>query len=86
MPYTLDHLSELNALIKFNLDTMQEGLKFHKHADPVILAAVRRLYEKQLVTQEDGGYLTPMGHETAQHAQDLIGLLALGSAEAPAKK
>ncbi len=81
MPFTPNHLNELNVLIKFRLDTMQEGIKVHHDADPAIVAAVRRLYEKQLVTREDGGYLTPMGHETAQHAHELIGLLSLGSAE-----
>jgi uncharacterized protein (TIGR02647 family) len=76
MPYTPEIIDELNVLIRFNLNTTQEGIKVHqKTAVPEIVAATKRLYDKGLVSQEDGGYLTSLGHEAAEQAQMLIGLL-----------
>ena len=76
MPYTQDIVDELNILIRYNLSTTQEGLKVHqKTAAPEIVAATKRLYDKGLVSQEDGGYLTNLGLEAAEQAQMLIGLL-----------
>jgi uncharacterized protein (TIGR02647 family) len=63
-------------LVRYNLSTTQEGIKVHtKEAAPAIVAATKRLYDKGLVTQEDGGYLTNLGHEAAEQAQMLLGLL-----------
>ncbi|MDP3008092.1 MAG: TIGR02647 family protein [Methylococcales bacterium] len=76
MPYTQDIVDELNMLVRYNLETTQAGIKVHKHeAAPEIVAAVKRLHDKGLTTQEDGGYLTNMGHEAAEQAQMLLGLL-----------
>ncbi|MGZ8190547.1 MAG: TIGR02647 family protein [Methylococcaceae bacterium] len=76
MPYTQDIVDELNILIRYNLSTTLEGIKVHqKTAAPEIVAATKRLYEKGLVSKEDGGYLTNLGHEAAEQAQMLIGLL-----------
>ena len=76
MPYTPDIVDELNMLVRYNLDTTQAGIKVHKHeAAPAIVAATQRLYDKGLITQEDGGYLTNLGHEAAAEAQSLLGLL-----------
>ena len=80
MPFTPDLVHELNALIRFDLDTGQQGIKVHKTADPQVIAAVQRLYAKGLLTQADGGYLTPLGREAAGHAQTLTGLLTAGVA------
>ncbi|MCP5162930.1 MAG: TIGR02647 family protein [Hahellaceae bacterium] len=81
MPFSPELVDELNVLIKFNLSTTQEGIKVHKTASPAIISATERLFAKGLITQADGGYLTPMGQETAVHAQELIDLLTAGSAE-----
>lgn len=75
MPYTQDIVEELNILVRYNLSTMQEGIKVHKTAAPATIAATQRLYNKGLVTQEDGGYLTTLGHEAAEQAQMLLNLL-----------
>lgn len=76
MPYTKDIVDELNMLVRYNLSTTQEGIKVHtSEAAPEIVAAAKRLYDKGLTTQEDGGYLTNMGHEAAEQAQMLLGLL-----------
>ncbi|AMC99870.1 MULTISPECIES: TIGR02647 family protein [Halomonas] len=73
--FTTEQLEELNILCLYNLDTTQEGIKVHSSAAPEAIAAAARLYAKGLVTQADGGYMTPLGREAAQHAQDLLGLL-----------
>jgi len=75
MPYTQDIVEELNILVRYNLSTTQEGIKVHKTAAPEIIAATKRLYDKGLVTQEDGGYLTSLGHEAAEQAQTVLNLL-----------
>jgi len=80
MPYTTDLVHELNALVRFDLDTSQQGIKVHKTADPEVIAAVQRLHSKGLITQADGGYLTSLGREAAGHAQTMLGLLTSGLA------
>lgn len=81
MPFKQELVDEINILIKFNRDTSQEGIKVHKTASPENIAAAKRLFEKGLVTQEDGGYLTFAGRETAEHALSLHDLLTLGEAQ-----
>jgi uncharacterized protein (TIGR02647 family) len=80
MPYTPELVHELNTLIRFDLDSGQQGIKVHKNADAAIQAAARRLYAKGLITQADGGYLTRLGREAAEHAQALLGILTAGVA------
>ncbi|MCX7067646.1 MAG: TIGR02647 family protein [Methylococcales bacterium] len=76
MPYTQELVDELNMLVRYNLSTTQEGIKVHKkEAAADIVAATKRLYDKGLITQEDGGYLTHLGYEAAEQAQMLLGLL-----------
>lgn len=75
MSYTQDIVEELNILVRYNLSTTQEGIKVHKTAAPEIIAATRRLFDKGLVTLEDGGYLTDLGHEAAEQAQTVLNLL-----------
>lgn len=76
MPYTKEIVEELNMLVRFSPDSTQLGIKVHQHeASPEVVAATKRLFEKGLITQEDGGYLTYLGHETAEHANALLGLL-----------
>jgi len=80
MPYTTDLVHELNTLIRFDLDDSQHGIKVHKTADAEVIAAVQRLHAKGLVTQADGGYLTSLGREAAEHAQVMLGFLTTGVA------
>jgi uncharacterized protein (TIGR02647 family) len=75
MPYTQDIVDELNILVRYNLSTTLEGIKVHKTAAPEAIAATKRLYNKGLLTQEDGGYLTSLGHEAAEQAQTVLNLL-----------
>ncbi len=67
---------EVNILIQFNLSSMQQGVKVHSDADPEMIEAAKRLFAKGLITQEDGGYLTSLGHTAAEHAQALKTILS----------
>ena len=84
MPYTADLVDELNTLIRFDLECGQHGIKVHKTADLQVIHAVQRLFAKGLITQPDGGYLTSLGREAAEHAQTMLGLLTAGVAAAVA--
>lgn len=48
----------------------------HSNANNSQLHAVQRLFDKGLVTQSDGGYLTDLGRKAAEHAQALILILS----------
>lgn len=79
MHFTSDHLEELNLLALFNLSSAQEGIKVHKHsATPEAVAAAERLFRKGLITQSDGGYLTSLGLDTAEHTHKLLAILTSG--------
>ncbi len=75
MHYTQEQMSELDILIHYSLDTSNQGIKVHSTADPERIAAVQRLFEKGLITQKDGGYLTDSGREATEHAQALLFML-----------
>lgn len=75
MFYNPELVDEVNILVRYNLSTTLEGIKIHKNADPAVIAATQRLYRKGMITQEDGGYLTLLGRETAEHAQTVLDLL-----------
>lgn len=75
MSFTPDLIAELEVLALFNLDTHQEGIKVHSSASASLIAAAKRLHDKQLTTQPDGGYLTSLGVDAAGHAQQLLIIL-----------
>jgi uncharacterized protein (TIGR02647 family) len=75
MPISPELAAEMQVLRMFDTSTSQSGLKVHSEADSTIIAATQRLYEKQLTTQSDGGYLTPLGYECSVHLQQLLQIL-----------
>lgn len=75
MVYTDEQIAEMNILHQFNLDSTQAGIKIHTSAAPEAIAAAQRLFDKGLITQVDGGYLTDLGHTAAEHAQALYTIL-----------
>ena len=75
MPFTAQLIEELNVLSRFKLATTQKGIKVHKDAEPNMIEAVQRLHKKGLISQEDGGYLTDLGRETAEHIQSALAIL-----------
>ena len=68
-------LQEVELLTMFNLNTSQEGIKIHHEALPERISAAKRLFDKGLISQLDGGYLTPLGQQAAEHIQALVRLL-----------
>lgn len=80
MPYNAELIEELNTLMRFDLATSQQGIKVHKTADAAVIAATLRLHHKGLLTQADGGYLTSLGRDAAEHAQGLLTILTSVSA------
>jgi len=75
MLFTDELVAEIKVLSLFNLASHQEGIKVHGNADPLLIEAAKRLFEKGLVTQADGGYLTDLGVEAAEQAQKLLTVL-----------
>ncbi|WP_305906860.1 TIGR02647 family protein [Methylomarinum sp. Ch1-1] len=75
MVLTEELVEEINLLSLFNLETLQEGIKVHADAGPHVVAAARRLHDKGIISQADGGYLTDLGIEVAEHAQRMLTIL-----------
>lgn len=75
MVYSPNIVEELNVLARFNLETDLEGIKVHSSADQEVIAATQRLFDKGLISQVDGGYLTSLGRTAAEHAQGLLQIL-----------
>jgi uncharacterized protein (TIGR02647 family) len=76
MPISPELVDELNILTRYNLASAQEGIKVHHTAAPELIAAVKRLHSKGLVDQGDGGYLTSLGIEVAEHIQKAMIILS----------
>ncbi|MBP8202331.1 MAG: TIGR02647 family protein [Pseudomonas sp.] len=75
MAFTPELIAELEILALFNLGTTQEGIKVHQTAAPSAVSAAKRLHEKGLISLPDGGYLTSLGLDAAEHAQVLLTIL-----------
>ncbi|GGE55794.1 DNA-binding protein [Streptosporangium jomthongense] len=76
MPFSSDHIAELNLLAQFESSSGQAGIKVHRHdAAPETVQAAERLFAKGLITQNDGGYLTPLGSEAVELTQKLQSIL-----------
>jgi uncharacterized protein (TIGR02647 family) len=68
MTFSSDMLAELNLLLKFPQKSLMQGLKIRQDAEPELIAAAQRLFDKGIVTLHDGGYLTDLGHDLFEHA------------------
>jgi len=71
-----ERVDELNLLLQFNLNSLQEGIKVHTTAEPSVISAAQRLHDKGLLTLADGGYLTDLGMEAAEMADKLLRILS----------
>jgi uncharacterized protein (TIGR02647 family) len=69
MTFTSEMIAELNLLLKFPSKSLMQGLKIHHDAEPEVVSAAQRLFDKGIVTLPDGGYLTDLGHDLFEHAQ-----------------
>ncbi|MDN6856591.1 TIGR02647 family protein [Pseudomonas sp. CAN2814] len=75
MAFTKEMVEELDLLALFDLENSQAGLKVHHDASAAAQAAAGRLHAKGLIDKQDGGYLTNLGLDAAEHAQVLLGIL-----------
>jgi len=75
MALTAELIEEIRLLTHYNLTSIQEGIKVHGSANPEVVSAAKRLFDKGLVSQDDGGYLTDLGIEAAEHAQSVFRIL-----------
>ncbi|NVJ67494.1 MAG: TIGR02647 family protein [Gammaproteobacteria bacterium] len=69
-------LEEIKVLVLFPTDSLQEGLKVHSNASTDAIAATERLFNKGIISQPDGGYLTDLGIELANHTHHLLSALS----------
>ena len=72
MIFTPDLVAELEILARYDLSTLGEGIKVHTTAEPNVIAATKRLFDKGLISLSDGGYLTSLGLGVAEHVQALL--------------
>jgi uncharacterized protein (TIGR02647 family) len=70
--FAANTVAELELLARFDLDSLQAGLKIHQEAPVTVAAAAQRLFDKGLISQFDGGYLTDRGHEAAESLQRVL--------------
>lgn len=75
MPLTPDLTAELNVLTHFKSDSSLDGIKVHHTAGEDMVAATERLFDKGLITQHDGGYLTALGREVVEHLQAVLTII-----------
>lgn len=68
-------LAELHVLNLYQSSSLHEGIKIHHEAAEDIISAAKRLFDKGLISQQDGGYLTNLGVEATEHARALLNIL-----------
>lgn len=68
-------IDELEVLLQFPLDSTQAGIKIHHTAREGLIDAAQQLFEKGMITQHDGGYLTDLGYEAAEHLQHALRIM-----------
>ncbi len=65
-------IAELEFLARYDLGSYQSGIKVHNDAPVDVISAAQRLYDKGMISQEDGGYLTDRGIETAESLHRIL--------------
>ncbi|MCO5785878.1 TIGR02647 family protein [Pseudomonas sp. G11-1] len=76
MSLTSEEIDDINLLVQYDLANTQAGLKVHqREASATTVETAARLYRRGLTTMDDGGYLTSLGLEAAEHAQALMTIL-----------
>jgi uncharacterized protein (TIGR02647 family) len=63
---------EIKLLAKFPEESHMEGLKIHHDADEILIKSAKALFNKGLITQLDGGYLTDSGREMSEHLHTVL--------------
>lgn len=60
-------IDEFTLLAKFPRESKMQGIKLHSDAEPALLSAAQRLFEKGIIDSPDGGYLTELGLDLIEH-------------------
>lgn len=69
-------IDELNLLLRYRMtSTPAGGVEIGETADPAVIAAAQRLYQKGLIERTDGGNLTDSGREAVDRLSRLVGQL-----------
>ncbi len=76
MSFSADQLEEIEVLSLYSQPTSMTGIKIHHTATQERIDAAKRLHEKGIIDQTDGGYLTDLGCEAVSQLQTLLRLLA----------
>ncbi|MCP4323141.1 MAG: TIGR02647 family protein [Psychromonas sp.] len=66
---------EMKLLAKFPTQSQLEGIKIHNDATEAVISAAKALFDKGLISQNDGGYLTDSGIETVDHLHRVLATL-----------
>jgi len=67
---------EIKLLAKFPTQSQLEGIKIHNDAKEAVINAAKSLFDKGLISQDDGGYLTDSGIETVDHLHRVLATLS----------
>ncbi|MCP4431042.1 MAG: TIGR02647 family protein [Gammaproteobacteria bacterium] len=71
-----DLIEELNLLARYRMtSTPAGGVEVGQAADPAVIAAAQRLYDKGLIERVDGGNLTDSGRQAVDSLSRLLGQL-----------
>ena len=70
--FCAETIAELEFLARYDLGSYQSGIKVHHDAPVDIVSAAQRLYDKGMISQTDGGYLTDRGIEAAESLQRVL--------------
>ncbi len=81
MLYSPKNLAESDVLMLFKSPSGLEGVKIHKTAEPSLISAAQHLYAGGFITLVDGGYLTLLWVQAAEHAPALFTMLNSGRNE-----
>ena len=63
---------EMKLLAKFPEKSQLGGIKIRHDANSEMIDAASSLFNKGLITQPDGGYLTDSGLETVNHLHHIL--------------
>ena len=73
--YSEELFDEIKLLAKFPEESHMDGLKIHHDADEILVKSARSLFDKGMVSQTDGGYLTDSGREVVEHLHTVLDTL-----------
>jgi uncharacterized protein (TIGR02647 family) len=67
MQFNQTMIDEFTLLAKFPRESKMQGIKLHSDAEPSLLSAAQRLFDKGIIDSPDGGYLTDLCLELIDH-------------------